>query len=49
MVLPKVKRRRPVRPRSIQWRMRAIASGAKTSVENTPVNRLGCAATASAT
>src|SRR5215831_19798729 len=49
MVLPKVKRRMPVRPFLRQEAMRSGASEASTSTENTPVKRSGFAATASAT
>ena len=49
MVLPVVNSRIPLKPRSIQWRIRSTASGASTSTENTPVKRFGKAAIASAT
>ena len=48
-VEPEVKMRMPVRPLPIQCFILATASGATTSIENTPVKRSGCAATKSAT
>ena len=48
-VEPEVKMRMPVRPLPIQCFIFCTASGATTSIENTPVKRSGCAATESAT